>query len=77
MEQKKLQIFFQKYYFILNKLKILGKVSKKFDKIMNEKNEKNVKIIDNNNEIKEKIKDFQEKKMIINSININNNLLKK
>ena len=77
MEQKKLQIFFQKYYFILNKLKILGKISKKFDKIMNEKNEKNVKIMVNNNEIKEKIKDFQEKKMIINSININNNLLKK
>ena len=75
MEQKKLQIFFQKYYFILNKLKILGKICKKFDKIMNEKNEKNVKIKDYN-EIISKIKDFQEKKMIINNININNNLSK-
>ena len=75
MEQKKLQIFFQKYYFILNKLKILGKICKKFDKIMNEKNEKNVKIKDYN-EIIAKIKDFQEKKMIINNININNNLSK-
>ena len=75
MEQKKLQIFFQKYYFILNKLKILGKICKIFHKIMNEKNEKNVKIKDYN-EIIAKIKDFQEKKMIINNININSNLSK-
>ena len=44
MEQKKLQIFFQKYYFILNKLKILGKICKKFDKIMNKKMRKMLKL---------------------------------
>ena len=68
MEKKKLQIFFEKYYFILNKLKIMGKICKKFDKIMNEKDEKNKKLLENN-EIKEKIKDFQEKKNNINIIN--------
>ena len=35
---------------------------------MNEKDEKNKKILENN-EIKEKIKDFQAKKNIINNIN--------
>ena len=65
IDKKKLQIFFEKYFFILNKLKIFGKICKKFDKIMNVNN---AKILDNN-EIKEKIKDFQAKKNIINSIN--------
>ena len=68
MEKKKLQIFFEKYFFITNKLKILGKICKKFDRIMNEKDEKNKKILENN-DIKEKIKDFQAKKNIINNIN--------
>ena len=71
MDKKKLQIFFQKYFFILNKLKILGKVCKRFDKIMNENNIKKLE----NNDIIEKIKDFQIKKIIIN--NINNNANKK
>ena len=71
MDKKKLQIFFEKYFFILNKLKILGKVCKKFDKILNEKNIKIIGEID----ILEKIKDFQTKKNIIN--NINNNTIKK
>lgn len=65
MDKKKLQIFFQKYFFILNKLKILGKACKKFDKIINEKNVKKIE----NNDIIEKIKDFQTKKNIINNIN--------
>ena len=76
MDIKKLQIFFQKYFFILNKLKILGKICKKFDKTLNENNEKNIKIL-KDNEIKEKIKDFQAKKNIINNININNTSIKK
>ena len=67
MDKQKLQIFLEKYSFILNKLKILGKVCKKFDKILNEKNIKNIDEID----ILEKIKDFQAKKNIINNININ------
>ena len=75
MDKKKLQIFFQKYFFILNKLKILGKICKKFDKTLNEKNEKNLKIMEEN-EIKRKIEDFQAKKNIIYNININNASLK-
>ena len=67
MDKKKLQIFIEKYFFILNKIKILGKVCKKFDKILNEKNIKIIGEID----ILEKIKDFQAKKNIINNININ------
>ena len=67
MDKKKLEIFFQKYFFILNKLKILGKVCKRFDKVMNEKYLKKIE----NNDIIEKIKDFQSKKNIINNININ------
>ena len=73
MDKKKLQIFLQKYYIILNKFKMLGAISRKFDKIINEKNIKNDN--QNNNtqvlDILEKIKDFQNKKNIINSL-INN-----
>ena len=65
VDKKKLKIFIEKYYFILNKLKIMGKIGKKFDKIINEKNNK----IMDNEEIKEKIKEFQEKKNIITNIN--------
>ena len=68
MDKKKLQIFFNKYYIILNKFKMLGNLCKKFDKIINRKN-----IIDNDNNkldnIKKKIQDYQIKKNIINNIN--------
>ena len=69
MDKKKLQIFLQKYFFILDKIKMFGKVCKKFDKIINEKNVKNI----DNNDIMEKIKDFKSKKNIINNINIMTN----
>ena len=72
MDKKKLRIFFNKYYLILNKFKIMGNLFKKFDKIINEKNLKNN--ISNNklNAILEKIKDYQMKKNAINNINNNN-----
>ena len=69
MNKKKLQIFFEKYDMILNRCKILGKICKKFDKILNEKNIKDLKDINNNNAIIEKIKDFQSKKNAINYLN--------
>jgi WNK lysine deficient protein kinase len=69
MDKKKIQIFFEKYFFILNKIKIMGKICKKFDKIINTKNMKNI----DDKDIIEKIKDFQEKKIIINNINNNTN----
>ena len=69
MNKKKLQIFFEKYDMILNRCKILGKICKKFDKILNEKNIKDLKDINNNNAIIEKIKDFQNKKNAINYLN--------
>ena len=69
MDKKKIQIFFEKYFFILNKIKIMGKICKKFDKIINTKNMKNI----DDKDIIEKIKDFQEKKIIINNINKNKN----
>ena len=59
----------QKYFFILDKIKMFGKVCKKFDKIINEKNVKNI----DDNDIMEKIKDFKSKKNIINNINIMTN----
>jgi len=64
IDKKRLQIFFQKYYTIINNINILGNMCKKFDKIFNVKN-------DNSNEFKdvlEKIKDYQTKKIIINII---------
>ena len=64
IDKKRLQIFFQKYYDIINSIKILGNMCKKFDKIFNAKNI-------NSNEFKdvlEKIKDYQTKKNIINII---------
>ena len=71
MDRKKLQIFFNKYYMIINKFKLLGNMWKKFDRIINGKKLKN----DENNskikEITEKIKDFQLKKNIINKLNNN------
>ena len=70
MDIKKLKIFFNKYYLIMNKFKFLGNFCKKFDKIMNEKKIKNNE--NNNNKLNnalEKIKDFQMKKIIINNIN--------
>ena len=69
MDKKKLQIFLQKYFFILDIINMFGKVCKKFDKIINEKNVKNI----DNNDIMEKIKDFKSKKNIINNINIMTN----
>ena len=74
MDKKKLRIFFNKYYLILNKFKIMGNLFKKFDKIINEKNFKNNENINNDklNNILEKIKDYQMKKNTINSINNNN-----
>ena len=48
---------------------MFGKVCKKFDKIINEKNVKNI----DNNDIMEKIKDLNIKKNIINNINIMTN----
>ena len=83
MDKKKLQIFFNKYYLILNKFKMMGNLCKKFDKIINGKNivyNKNC-IIENNIEkennkklisILEKIKDYQMKKNVITNINNNN-----
>ena len=75
MDIKKLKIFFNKYYLIMNKFKFLGNFCKKFDKIMNEKKIKNNDKINNKlNNALEKIKDFQMKKIIINNINnINSN----
>ena len=80
IDKKKLQIFFNKYNLILNKFKMIGNVCKKFGEIINGKNfiyndkdkfnsdiENNKKLID----ILEKIKDYQMKRNIINSININ------
>ena len=83
MDKKKLQIFFNKYYLILNKFKMMGNLCKKFDKIINGKNivyNKNC-IFENNIEkennkklisILEKIKDYQMKKNVITNINNNN-----
>lgn len=82
MDKKKLQIFFNKYYLILNKFKMMGNLCKKLDKIINGKNivyNKNC-IIENNIEkennkklisILEKIKDYQMKKNVITNINNN------
>ena len=73
MDKKKLRIFFNKYYLILNKFKIMGNLFRKFDKIINEKNLKNNNNSINNNKINdilEKIKDYQMKKNAINNINI-------
>ena len=73
MDKKKLRIFFNKYYLILNKFKIMRNLFKKFDKIINEKNIKNNDNSINNNKINdilEKIKDYQMKKNAINNINI-------
>ena len=77
VDKKKLQIFFNKYYLILNKFKLLGNMCKKFDKILNEKNIKNNNNIGYNklNNLIEKIKDYQMKKANIN--NINNNIISK
>ena len=64
IDKKRLEIFFQKYYDIINNIKILGNMCKKFDKIFNVKNI-------NSNEFKdvlEKIKDYQTRKNIINII---------
>ena len=64
IDKKRIQIFFQKYYIIINNIKILGNMCKKFDKIFNVKNF-------NSNEFKEvfeKINDYQTKKNIINII---------
>jgi hypothetical protein len=64
IDKKRLQIFFQKYYTIINNIKILGNMCKKFDKLFNVKNI-------NSNEFKEvfeKMKDYQIKKNIINII---------
>ena len=83
MDKKKLQIFFNKYYLILNKFKMMGNLCKKFDKIINGKNIVYNKscIIENNIEkennkklisILEKIKDYQMKKNVITNINNNN-----
>ena len=64
IDKKRIEIFFQKYYTIINSIKILGNMCKKFDKIFNAKNI-------NSNEFKdvfEKINDYQTKKNIINII---------
>ena len=64
IDKKRIQIFYQKYYIIINNTKILGNMCKKFDKIFNIKNI-------NNNEFKdifEKINDFRAKSNIINNI---------
>ena len=74
MDKKKLKLFFNKYYLILNKFKFLGNLCKKFDKIMNEtiiKNNENDKNKNKFNNVLEKIKDYQIKKNIINDINTN------
>jgi hypothetical protein len=71
IDKKKLLIFINKYYMILNRCKFLGNMCKKFDKIINEKNLKNN---ENNGKIAgiiEKIKDYQIKRNIINNINNN------
>ena len=69
MDKKKMEIFSQKYDIIVNKFKMLGTICKKFDRIINDK------IINNNinkfNDLKEKIKDFQSKKSIVNMMNNN------
>ena len=66
IDKKKLQIFFNKYFMIMNKFKILGSLCKKFDRIVNEKNIEHYQL---NNDILEKIKDYQIKKIFINNIN--------
>ena len=69
MDKKKMEIFSQKYDIIVNKFKMLGTICKKLDRIINDK------IINNNinkfNDLKEKIKDFQSKKSIVNMMNNN------
>jgi hypothetical protein len=81
MDKKKLKIFFNKYYLILNKFKLLGNVCKKFDKIISDKNIKKFNGLEENklNDLMEKIKDYKMKKVIVNNINnyyINNNCKK-
>ena len=71
MDKKKLKIFFNKYYLVLNKFKLLGIICKKFDKIISDKNIKNFNHLGENklNSLMEKIKDYQMKKIIVNNIN--------
>ena len=64
IDKKRIQIFFQKYYTIINSIKILGNMCKKFDKIFNAKNINSKEFKD----VFEKIKDYQTKKNIINII---------
>ena len=69
MDKKKMEIFSQKYDIIINKFKMLGSICKKFDRIINDK------IINSHinkfGDLKEKIKDFQNKKTIVNMMNNN------
>ena len=71
MDKKKLKIFFNKYYLVLNKFKLSGNLCKKFDKIISDKNIKNFNHLGENklNSLMEKIKDYQMKKIIVNNIN--------
>ena len=71
MDKKKMEIFSQKYDIIINKFKMLGTICKKFDRIINDKSVNNN--INKFNDLKEKIKDFQNKKSIV--IMMNNNML--
>ena len=71
MDIKKLKIFYNKYYLIINKFKFLKNLYKNFDKIMNESNIKNNENDNKVNKALEKIKDYQMKKVIINNINNN------
>jgi len=70
MDIKKLKIFFNKYYMIMNKFKFLGNLCKKFDKIMDEKNLKNNENNQNNqnNEINDKINENNGNKKFNNVI---------